>query len=244
MAKKVRVGVAGAQWVGQMHLQGLRPIRGVELIAAGKLGEVYHAEATWIRARWPRAATLNWRVEREHGGGVLLDLGVHVIDEVWFCLGCPKPVEISANLRGAFRRFSSAPDRYTADDGAAGLIRFENGVTLSFRVAFCLNTAGPDGGGEIPKDGAEWRSVCIYGTHAGIDMGRGLFVDGGVRDVRTRPIRPVGKRPEFESQAREFVRAVRSGKPPISSASEGTALMKMLAAAVRSSDRGRSVRVR
>ena len=75
-------------------------MEGRRLVQAGELGDVYYAETRWIRTRWCSAR--GWRHDKAKGGGVLLDLGIHAIDNVWFMMGCPRPTEVMAGLYCTF----------------------------------------------------------------------------------------------------------------------------------------------
>ena len=212
-------------------------------VKAGKLGKIYHGEAVWVRSRWGVLANPGWRMDRNGGGGVMLDLGVHVIDEVWFCMGCPRPVEVSAGLYAGFKHFSKKPKQYTADDCAAGLVRFENDATLSFLVTFALNGLPP--GGELPREGTpNWGSRVVHGTKGGLQTSSGTLITGGCSDLSAKKLPRTSKHGDFEGQAREFIRAVRSGTTPMSSAEQAVMLMQILEAARKSADNGKAVRIR
>ncbi len=215
-------------------------------VRAGKLGTIYHGEAVWARSRWNALADPGWRMDSARGGGVLLDLGVHVIDEVWFCMGCPRPVEVSAGLHAGFRHFSKDPGRYTADDCATGLIRFENHATLAFLVTFALNglppgDRQPDGDPVTPQD---WRAKVIYGSKGGLRTDSGTLIKGGCNDISAEMLPRTSTYSEFQGQARAFVRSIRSGSTPVSSAGQAVMIMQMLEAAQRSADKGKAIRIR
>lgn len=217
-----------------------------KMVLEGSVGDVYHADVAWVRRFWKGLTLGTWRMDRKHGGGVLLDLGVHGIDEAWFCMGCPRPVEVSAGLHRGFADVAPAGAPYTADDGAFGLVRFEGGSTLSFQFAFALQTAGPRGTSEENdrKANMEWRSVYLYGTKAGIDVGAGIVFRQREGMVSRRKIRAKGRTSEFVAQASEFVAAIRERREPLSSAAQAVSLMKILDAALRSGHEGHSVRIR
>ncbi len=229
-------------------------LRARELASSGRLGKVYHADAKWVRTRFLPTGAGSWRVSRKEGGGVLLDLGIHAIDEAWFVLGCPRPVEVMAGLHCAFSHFAARGQDYSADDATVGMIRFENGATLHFAVSFSLNWPGTL---PLTSDGkpmnAELRETMIYGTHGGAQICNG---NGGQqiislrRGVRLCPIpawQPTGDTapvPMFVRQAKDFLRAIREGVTPTNSAEQAVMLMQMLDALRKSGDTRRSVRIR
>jgi predicted dehydrogenase len=72
-------------------------------VQAGELGQIFSLQAGWYMARSARAP-LGWRQRRqESGGGVLLDLGVTMLDLAFWLAGNPEPVRVSANLAGGGR---------------------------------------------------------------------------------------------------------------------------------------------
>lgn len=65
------------------------------LIAAGRLGRITHYESHFDRFR--PLIPKRWREQAEHGGGLLFDLGPHLIDQAVALFGAPQSV--SASLR-------------------------------------------------------------------------------------------------------------------------------------------------
>jgi len=216
-----------------------------DMIARGELGPLCGARAEWIRVRGKQLADGGWRTLREKGGGVLLDLGIHGIDTVWFSMGCPGIVEVSASEFTAFRDASENPEGYTADDGAVGWIRFDNGVVLQYQFAFGMNVAGP---WKMGQDGAyirseDWKACRIYGNHAGIDVYANEKITGP-RDHAsiTKMIDPTEKQPSpFIAQAAEFARAIRENDKPLNSIDHAIQLMQLLSTLRQSADQQRAL---
>jgi len=215
---------------------------GRQLVQDGMLGDVYCGEVRWVRCR---CFTKDWYHDKDKGGGVLLDLGIHAIDNAWFMMGCPQPIEVSAGLYCAFADYAPAEQIYTADDSASGFIRFDNGCTLNFIVAFSLNTVRCGGKSPEDKDGVsqtEYQTVNIYGIKGAIEDGRLLV--GKPNGVKIEPMpEPKLKGDPVTLQAREFIRAIKEGDDPISSATQGVMLIQMLDGARQSSELGRSVAI-
>lgn len=72
-----------------------------QAIDKGYAGEVYHARAAWMRTRGIPAgsgeAGLGWYLDRDKsGGGVVLDLGVQMIDLAYDLLGRPRAQSVFA----------------------------------------------------------------------------------------------------------------------------------------------------
>ena len=217
-----------------------RLMEGRRLVLAGKLGNVYYADTKWVRTRW--CSGKGWRHDKDKGGGVLVDLGIHAIDNAWFMMGCPRPIEVSAGLYCEFANLAPADLVYTADDAAIGFIRFEDGSVLQFAVAFSLNTAhnapAPTKANAAVK--SEYQEVKIYGTKAGIENNNLLV--GTPKGVQIKPLKsPKTRQDPVTLQAREFIRAIREKDEPVSPASQAIMLMQMLDAAMKSSEVGKAI---
>ena len=214
-------------------------------VQKGRIGNVYHAEAGWFRARGIPWGVDGWFVNRAKGGGVLLDLGVHSIDDAWFVMGCPRPVEVLGGMHCAFAHLAPKGIEYTAEDCAVGMIRFENSATLHLTVTFALNTAGPNAAEATGPVNPEWGVVKVYGDKGGIDVRAGKLVIGRKNDVKVSPLAMPRKAvPVFTAQSREFIRAIRERDTPMNSADQAVMLMQMLGALRKSGDTGRAVRIK
>jgi len=213
------------------------------MIKAGRLGKVYHADTAWVRTRFTPPDKDGWRMDALRGGGVLLDLGIHAIDNAWFAMGCPRPIEVSSGIYTAFPHLAPKGGVYTADDAATGLIRFAGGCTMSFSVSFSLNVRPPYCDKPGPTDG-EYISTQIFGDRAGLDLSAGMLVDGRKKDVMLKKLPPTKPVNDFEAQARDFVAAIRTRRRPTNHANEAVTLMKILDAARLSGKRGKAVAIK
>jgi scyllo-inositol 2-dehydrogenase (NADP+) len=104
------------------------------LIAEGELGEVFRFESRFERWR-PGAPGEAWRESstRAEGGGVLLDLGTHLVDQALTLFG---PV---AEVHGEVRRVRGGP----ADDDAFLFLRHAAGVCSHIWASSVAATTGP-----------------------------------------------------------------------------------------------------
>jgi predicted dehydrogenase len=219
------------------------------LVDRGRLGPVYHAESKWMRSGGIPFRH-GWGVNQAHGGGVLLDLGVHAIDDGWFLMGCPRPVEAFAALHCRFPHLGEGQNLelpYDADDCATGTIRFANGGSLNFTVTFALNTAGPHGAPIKGEGAAEWLELGVYGPRAGASIhdGRLVLRKGKTETVRVREIKaamPKGKT-ELVLQVEHFCSCLLRGREVQNTPEQAVMLMQMLDALRESAATGRSVSI-
>ncbi|MFQ3611022.1 MAG: Gfo/Idh/MocA family oxidoreductase [Fimbriimonadales bacterium] len=112
----------------------------------GNLGDIYYARAHALRRR----GIPGWGVfidKEKQGGGPLIDIGVHILDATLWLMGYPKPVTA---FGATYTKFGNRPDvvglmgqwdhtRFTVEDFAVGLIRFDNGATVTLESSFCAN---------------------------------------------------------------------------------------------------------
>lgn len=117
-----------------------------DYIDKGSMGDIYYARAMALRRR----GVPSWGVfidKEKQGGGPLIDIGVHIMDLTLYLMGYPKPVSASGktyqamgtnpkfwNIWGDYDR-----QKFTVEDFAVGLIRFENGATITLESSFMAN---------------------------------------------------------------------------------------------------------
>ena len=213
-----------------------------ELIAAGRLGLPYFGKAVWVRERGTPAGVGGWFTDKARsGGGVLIDLGVHAIDSAWYLMGTPRPVSVSAQVFRNFPQIVNVP-LFDVEDGAYGMIRFENGAQIQFEVSWAANLTD-----DIPWDeGTQQRELMnstLYGPNATIRLKPlALFEDQEGRVVKV-DIDPGEEIKFFDAQMNNFIDAILGRAEPINSVTQALYLMEMLDAIYRSSELGHEVLV-
>ena len=117
-------------------------------IDAGDLGDIYFARVWALRRR----GIPGWGVftdKEQQGGGPLIDIGVHAIDQAMFLLGNPTPISVSG---GSYTKIGNVAghvgfagqwdhNNYTVEDFASGFVRFSNGASMVIESSFAANLA-------------------------------------------------------------------------------------------------------
>lgn len=210
-----------------------------ELIATGRLGRIYHAQATWVRSRGIPAGVGGWFTQKERsGGGALIDIGVHALDSAWYLMGTPQPVSVSAQVYRNFEHLVPA-GLFDVEDAAYGFIRFEGGAVVSLETAWAGNL--PD---DIPQGqyfGRELNNSTVYGTKGTIRLKPLTLFEDQNGALTTIPIDLPDEADSFELQLRNFLDAIAGSAPPINNGEQAVQLMEMLDAIYASSSLGREV---
>ncbi|HEV2046884.1 MAG TPA: Gfo/Idh/MocA family oxidoreductase [Chthoniobacterales bacterium] len=209
-------------------------------VAEGRLGKIYHAKATFVRSRGIPVGVGNWFTERKRsGGGALIDIGIHALDSVWYLMGTPRPVAVSAQV---FRNFDHLVDVsvFDVEDAAYAFIRFENGAVVQLETSWAGNLTD-----DIPPRkyfGRELVNSVVFGTKASVRLSPlALFEDqnGALVDV---PLAAKDDEPNgFELQLRNFIESIRGKAEPVNNADQAVALMEMIEGIYASSELGREV---
>jgi oxidoreductase len=115
------------------------------------LGGIRHVDLAWVRARGvPQAG--GWFTQRDKaGGGVLFDLGWHLLDTLAFLLG---PIRLTQMIgvtsddfvnvgawRAAWREDQPATDAADVEDTARGFLIRDDGVSVSLRASWASHEA-------------------------------------------------------------------------------------------------------
>ncbi len=216
-----------------------------KFIDAGSMGDIYFAKATYLRRN---GCPGGWFGDKKYsGGGPLIDLGVHVIDLVRYLAGNPKPVSVygvtydnlGMNRADGGQSWVSSTlgmdFKYTVEDFASALIRFDNGLTLAVEASFNLN---------IKKD---IGNIELFGTKSGarVDPQIEFFTDmnGMMVDVKPFGDSALNFNGLFNREIAHFVDCVRNNTPCKVDPEDGVILMRIIDAIYESARTGSEVKL-
>lgn len=153
------------------------------LVARGAIGEPYHAKARWQR-RWGCPKLQTWFGHNAiSGGGCLLDIGVHMLDQTMFISGNFKPLTCSGSVYGKFGHRGlgeggwGKSDRdpkmtFDVEDFANAHIRLAGGLSIDLDVSWAAY---------LPK--GDVMESTIFGTEGSIWVGQDEAVAGGKESI-------------------------------------------------------------
>jgi len=205
----------------------VQAVRG--FLAGGELGTIDMIRGGWFTFQ-PTAtrAQLGWRLRRaEAGGGVMLDLGLPLIDLGLWLAGWPIPKRISATVVGGGRE--------TVEEMGMALIVCENGLSIGVAVSWRHLGRGERFWFEMvgKKGTADIAPLRVYKE-----------VHGAPTDVT--PTGATGREPPFIQSYRAewtyFLAVIRgdvNAPPP----KDQLVLQRVLDAVYRSADEGRDVQL-
>lgn len=217
--------------------------RAADLVRSGAIGRVMHFEASylqsWLSSRvwgdWRTSSAWLWRLSTRHGsGGVLGDIGVHILDFATYPVGPLKSVncrlkafpKAPGNRIGKYRLDAndSAVMTVEAANGALGVIHTTRWAT-GHQNSLLLRIFGEQGALRIDLDKA-WDQLEIC---------RGPDVDKAVwRTVKCGTVPTLYQR---------FIRSIQTGKNDQPDFARGAEVQKLLDAGFKSDRTGRPVRV-
>ncbi len=221
-------------------------------IDAGRLGRLYHLKASIYRRRGIPGLGRWFTTKSQSGGGVLIDIGVHLIDLALQLAGSPKVERVSGHCTSMFGK---PLDRYRytemwagprnlegvfdVEDGAVALIRLAGGITLELNVTWAANL--PDNtlpsGMTLLGD----RGGCHFDVW-GTNFTMGTEEDGYLVDVKPQLGNAADAWPSaWRRQHELFANAVATQTQPEASMECGRTVQAMIDAIYRSSELGREI---
>jgi len=205
------------------------------VIESGTLGRVFNIES---RVHGSRGVPGDWRALKAYGGGMLLDWGIHMLDQMLQLMGTRRCLSLYAQLTHVTCE--------EVDDGFRVLCNFEGDIT--FMVEITTNNfiqlprwyiLGENGSailrdwkrdGEIVKV-SDWENRECVPVQAGV----GITKTMAPRDESTIQKYPL---PEFTGQWEEYYRniydVIRGGAQPIVTHDEQRRLLRLVEAIFQS----------
>lgn len=200
----------------------------------GAIGDLQYVRAQWTRQRfgvlWQRG---DWGGRRAlAGGGPLLDLGSHKLDQALHLLGFPAVLGVDgATFAGIGAAQAGAQGReYELEDLGVGLVRLAGGRAISLEASYFQHT---------PE--AETQTLWLYGTRgaaAVLGFESKLFVDMPEGLVE-RPLDPLPNTPG--TAVEHFVRVLRGQEPLSSTAEQGLTVLWVIEALYHSAEHGEAL---
>ena len=235
-----------------------------DLVAAGKLGDIYQVRASYLQDWLTDPATpLAWRLQKDlAGSGALGDIGAHIIDLSQFITGMrltsvsgtmetiihERPIlESTSGLGGTG---GTEKGQVTVDDVALFTGRYDSGVLGIFEAtrfatgrknALRIEVSGSKGA--LAFDLEDLNSLEFYDSTAYPEM------RGFTKILVTEPEHPymanwwpaghmLGYEHAFSHQAKDFVDSITTATPATPSFADGLQVQRVLAAVEASAGNG------
>ncbi len=215
-----------------------------DMVDAGVLGEIYYAKASYLRRH---GCPGGWFQNRAlSGGGPLIDLGVHRIDQVRYLAGSPRPISVYGatfsklqnrpglrdGISARVRAGSGSSDIFDVEDLASAMVRFDNGLVLQVEASFSLNLR------------EDQENIELFGTRAGARLNPfEVYTElGGHMVSATAAQAPVITFARlFDREIDHFAACILDGAPCRASAEDGVIVTQIVDAIYRSAECGHEI---
>lgn len=195
------------------------------LIDAGEIGKPFYIKCGWIRKQ---SSSEKWFTKREEaGGGVILDLGVNLVDLALWLADYPKAISIST--KNYFHNSRNL------EDTSLSFIRCEN-LTISLEASwsmaeekdiFYTNVYGTKG-----SIGANPFKLIKVMVDDHMDLGS-TFVDSPTEAFKK----------SYLNELKSFIGAIRGLNPVFSSGEEALQLLQIAEAMYKSAEKDQEIKI-
>lgn len=215
-----------------------------KIIEDGTIGTPFYIES---RVQGSKGIPGDWRCVKEAGGGMLLDWGVHLIDQIMWMTNSPV-TEIYAHMLTI--KFEGVDDNFKV------LFRFENGLsalvevdTYTFINLPRWHVSGDKGTAQIDNFECKGQIVCANTIEIKWEEGIVYTAAGPTRTMAPRPEESIERHdlPEIETDAKDYYRnfmdAAYGKEELIVKPEQAMRVMKVLDAIFESAEKGQSISV-
>ncbi len=194
------------------------------LIDAGEIGKPCYIKCGWIRKQSSNEKWFNRR--EEAGGGVILDLGIHLVDLALWLADYPRAISVST--KNFYHQSKNL------EDTSISFIRCDNSVLISLEASWVL------------AEGKDNFYTTIYGTKGSIGanpfklikMLESEQIDLGTSILDT-PAEAFKK--SYLNELKSFIGAIRGLNPIFSSGEEALQLLTIVDAMYKSAEKDQEI---
>ncbi|WP_274651782.1 Gfo/Idh/MocA family protein [Paenibacillus humicola] len=219
-----------------------------DIVQSGKLGKVYYVETGGGRRRGMPGGTF---IRKElAGAGAMADIGCYSLDMALNAMGYPKPLTVSAytsNYFGTNPLYHKEAEKFEVEDFGVAMVRFEGDLVLQFKISWAMHMdslgstmfLGTDAGLKVnPFGSGNWSGVWD-GKVGNLTLYHDFM---GQQTSTPVPIIEHSKDLFFE-KVRDFVDAVREGRPAPIPADQIVIQQAIIDGVLRSADLKREVSI-
>lgn len=193
-------------------------------IEKGELGKVFYCKAGWFKQS---SSNKSWITRKElAGGGVMLDLGIVMLDLSLWMLGFPAVGRVSA---ATFHHSTK-----NVEDSAVVFVSLKGGVSLMIETSWSFNSL------------TDFFYCDLYGTEGSATINPlriNKHLHGSLVNVTPAKIETPANlhKKSYENELRHFVGAVRGLHPVVSTGEEAVKRMAIVEAIYQSAKKGKEI---
>jgi predicted dehydrogenase len=198
-----------------------------EFMQKGEIGQPFYVKMGWLR-HWSRPKLQNWLTDSKiSGGGVLMDMGIQLIDLSLWLLGKPKVINVRAYSYNLFMEGD-------VEDSAVAIIETENNEVITVEVSWRMH---------LEKD---MNYAHVFGKEGSAFMNPlRLYKELHGNLVNVTPVDfesnvDVFKK-SFSNEMRNFINVLKGEEEPVTPIEDGVYLMKILDAIFKSAKIGQQI---
>jgi predicted dehydrogenase len=196
-------------------------------IEDGALGKLFYAKAGWFKKLNTESAWLTKKTQS--GGGVVLDLGIVMLDLAFWMMGFPEVKEVSATNYSHHTK--------DVEDSSVAFLKMKNGSTLTIEASWSFESTsdffycdcfGTDGSGSLNpfRIIKRMHDNLINVAPASIETPQSLY------------------RKSYENELKHWIGALRGLHSIISSGDEAVQRMKIIDLIYKSAKRGKAIAIK
>ncbi|MGD8782299.1 MAG: Gfo/Idh/MocA family oxidoreductase [Ignavibacteria bacterium] len=189
------------------------------LIASKELGDVFYVKCSWMKQQ---SSSEKWFIEKNiSGGGVIIDLGIVLLDLAIWLIDYPKVKSVSVQ---SFRHKTTE-----VEDTAIGILKFGNGAVINFDVSWTLQSE------------EDRFYLTAYGTKGTVQLNplraykKNDYTTIDLTPSQTSNQKNLYKK-SFENELKHFIVTINGQIKTISSSEESLERMKLLEAIYKASE--------
>lgn len=198
-----------------------------EFMRKGEIGEPFYVKTGWLR-HWSRPKLQTWLTDSKiSGGGVLMDMGIQLIDLSLWLLGTPKVKNVCAYSYNLFMEGD-------VEDSALAIIQTENDEAITVEVSWRMH---------LEKD---MNYAHVFGKEGSAFMNPlRLYKEMHGNLVNVTPVEPESNvdvyKKSFFNEIKNFINVIKGEEEPVTPIEDGVYLMKILDAIYQSAKNGQQI---